>query len=223
MHTTPVATPPVNVPPAPVNTAPSPPPPPAVNRDSDSDGLTDAEEVLLGTDVQGNDTDGDEYPDQTELLNLYNPVGIAPQRLIDAGIVFAYEHSTDGWELYVPKQWSVVAVDQDQRELRIATTTPEEFMLLRMFENADQLPIATWIARRAAAIEDPCPCTPFTTKRGAAGVRSTKFSMIVWIADAPDRIVEVQYGTVEKSSRPVLRQYPTLFEMIVQSFQIAAR
>lgn len=43
--------------------------------DSDSDGLTDAEEELYGTDPENPDTDADGYPDGSEVLKGYNPLG----------------------------------------------------------------------------------------------------------------------------------------------------
>ncbi len=45
-------------------------------QDSDNDGLTDSEEVLLGTSTLTPDSDGDGYLDGAELLNLYDPASI---------------------------------------------------------------------------------------------------------------------------------------------------
>jgi len=59
---------PVEVPPAVLETAPVVPLPESV--DSDGDGLTDAEEALLGTDTTKIDTDGDNLNDGQE-VNLY--------------------------------------------------------------------------------------------------------------------------------------------------------
>ena len=53
-------------------------PPPVVdpNADSDSDGLTDIEELkIYGTDPKNPDTDGDGYSDGDEVKNGYNPLG----------------------------------------------------------------------------------------------------------------------------------------------------
>ena len=43
--------------------------------DSDSDGLTDTEELQWGTDKHNPDTDGDGYTDKQEVDGGYNPLG----------------------------------------------------------------------------------------------------------------------------------------------------
>jgi len=45
------------------------------NIDSDNDGLTDAQEKVLGTDPHNPDTDGDGYLDGAEVKSGYNPLG----------------------------------------------------------------------------------------------------------------------------------------------------
>ncbi len=46
-----------------------------VNRDSDGDGLTDAEEIRWNANPYSTDTDGDGYDDYTEVTNGYDPNG----------------------------------------------------------------------------------------------------------------------------------------------------
>ncbi|HTW96996.1 MAG TPA: thrombospondin type 3 repeat-containing protein, partial [Candidatus Methylomirabilis sp.] len=43
--------------------------------DSDNDGLSDAEEAKLGTNLNNPDTDGDGYLDGSEVINGFNPLG----------------------------------------------------------------------------------------------------------------------------------------------------
>lgn len=49
--------------------------------DTDGDGLSDADELRLGTDPNRSDTDGDGYPDGLELRNAYNPRDPRPVKL----------------------------------------------------------------------------------------------------------------------------------------------
>ena len=53
----------------------------AVNVDSDHDGLNDAWEIALGTDLLNPDTDGDGYPDGTEVMDGYDPSRAGAARL----------------------------------------------------------------------------------------------------------------------------------------------
>lgn len=222
---TPPAPRPVNVaPPAPVNippvniappTTPEPepePPPPAPDRDTDSDGLTDAEELLIGTDIGLADSDGDSYPDAQELVNLYNPAGVAPQRLLDAGLVYAYEHPTQGWSIYLPRQWSIAATGQEQRELLVNLGINTEEVLIR---SATASMLGTCEGTERAVVR---------TKRGAEGCRST--AMIPLEGEAFGTVAEFSLGegglTLHMEFRLAATvpssRYPHLFEMIVQSF-----
>jgi hypothetical protein len=54
---------------------PSPSLPPFAERDTDTDGLLDAEEAELGTDLTLFDTDGDGFSDKAELDAGYDPLG----------------------------------------------------------------------------------------------------------------------------------------------------
>jgi hypothetical protein len=206
----PVNVPPVNVPPVnepPVNLPPvNEPPPPAPDRDTDSDGLTDAEELLLGTDIALADSDRDGYADALELQNLYNPAGVAPQRLLDAGLVYEYEHPTQGWKIYLPRQWSIAATDQEQKELIVTTPASGESVVIR----TGLIPECT--AREGG----PDLGDEFTTKRGAIGLRTTagdeKTPMTCF------RLAADQYvGLEHRTSDPPYR-FPRLFEVVVQSF-----
>lgn len=47
-------------------------------KDSDQDGLTDAQELALGTDPQSVDTDGDGQADLEELQSVHSP--LVPQK-----------------------------------------------------------------------------------------------------------------------------------------------
>ena len=71
--------------------------------DSDGDGLTDLEEVVIGTKPTEKDSDGDGYADLAELKSLYNPAGQG--KLLVNDKLDVYSDSTYGYSLYYPKTW----------------------------------------------------------------------------------------------------------------------
>ncbi|MBU2509676.1 fibronectin type III domain-containing protein, partial [Patescibacteria group bacterium] len=60
---------------------------PPAGLDTDSDGLSDLEEVLYGTNSKSPDTDADGFLDGNEVFHLYNPAGTAPVKLLDSALV----------------------------------------------------------------------------------------------------------------------------------------
>jgi len=73
--------------------------------DSDSDGLTDLEEVVIGTKPTEVDSDGDSYNDLAELKGLYNPAGEG--KLLVNTKFEVYSDPTFGYTLYYPKAWTI--------------------------------------------------------------------------------------------------------------------
>jgi len=204
---------------APVNVAPTPPPPPtniappapepgpepepapAADKDTDADGLTDAEELLIGTDIGLADSDGDSYADALELANLYNPAGVAPQRILDAGLVYEYEHPTQGWKMYIPRAWSIAATDQEQQELVVTTQASGESFT---------------ITNRGAEIgASLCEgLADMQTKRGANGCRNPSAPIAV-IGLPLGNALSIEHHVATPSAR-----YPHIFDMMVQSFAV---
>jgi hypothetical protein len=75
----------------------------SIGADSDNDGLTDIEEILLGTSTSTPDTDADGYLDGSELINLYNPAGAG--KLTANSNISAYENKTFTYDLLYPSTW----------------------------------------------------------------------------------------------------------------------
>ncbi len=92
--TTPVKTPVVETPTAPVQ-----------SKDSDSDGLTDIEERMYGTDYRNPDSDGDTFLDGNEVFHRYDPNGLSPSTLLDTGAVKMFTDATLPFTVYYPTSW----------------------------------------------------------------------------------------------------------------------
>lgn len=73
--------------------------------DTDSDGLSDIEEVLLDSNPQAKDSDGDGYDDLAELVKLYNPAGSG--KIIVNPNIEKFTNSELNYAMYYPKSWIV--------------------------------------------------------------------------------------------------------------------
>lgn len=138
--------------------------------DSDNDGLTDEEEKLFGTDSQKPDTDEDGYPDNTELANLYNPMGFKPEKLIDSGLVKNYFNPTRQYSVYYPSKWVAQALDTNNDEIMFSSDTGE-FVEITLTDNPQSLPSKGWYLSQSpgARAED---LVSVKTKEGIEGVLS---------------------------------------------------
>jgi len=89
---------------------------PQVSIDTDSDGLTDVEEKLYGTDIHNSDTDGDTYLDGNEVFHVFDPLSIAPSSLMDTDFLLRVEGEFEGdsYSLYHPKSWKAKFSEVDE-------------------------------------------------------------------------------------------------------------
>jgi hypothetical protein len=130
-------------------TVPSlPPPPPEAPKlppaglDTESDGLTDLEEVLYGTDARTPDSDSDGFLDGNEVFHLYNPAGKAPGRLVDSALVKVYT-APIGWVMSVPTSWSLQLDAVDGSKATIDVKHGETFVV-SIEQNPEKKSILDW-------------------------------------------------------------------------------
>ena len=83
--------------------------------DTDSDGLTNVEELLYGTDFRDPDTDGDTFLDGNEVFHRYHPLGLAPSTLLDTGAVRVIESVELPFTIYYPTSWNPVSTPSAKR------------------------------------------------------------------------------------------------------------
>lgn len=181
--------------------------------DSDADGVTDVEEEMLGTNPTLPDTDGDTYPDQTELLHLYNPIGIAPQRLMDAKLVNTYINPDLNYLIYYPKDWIPGALDAAKREV-LFTASTGEYVEVRAVPFPAGQPFPEWFAQNLAG-EDLTKYVPFKNRFMVSGIMSPD-NTVALISDGANIYVVYYNG----GSRAEIN-YRTTFRMMVESFKPA--
>ena len=148
-----------------------PPPPespklPPAGLDSDSDGLTDVEEALFGTNVQLPDTDGDGFLDGNEVFHVYNPNGLAPATLLDAKLVKSVSGSI-GWTMLVPTPWTVTD-NVDGSVATFASGHGEKFKVT-IEDNAKKVPIVDWYIATHPQVT-ASQILQYRSKRGYLGI-----------------------------------------------------
>ncbi|MFZ2190226.1 MAG: hypothetical protein WA057_03725 [Candidatus Magasanikiibacteriota bacterium] len=116
--------------------------------DLDSDSLTDTEEELFDTDSGVWDTDNDGFYDGQEMVNLYNPKGTAPVKLIDSGLVQEYINPTWQYRVYYPIAWQQGEVDKGLKQTLFSAITGDFVeILVDSLEPGENF--NSWFARRA--------------------------------------------------------------------------
>ena len=108
--------------------------------DSDNDGLSDDEEAVLGTSASSSDSNGNSYPDLTEINNNYNPA--AAGRLEANSNLAKYSNSTIGYEILYPKNWPIQSLNNDAT---VTFTLPDGSLIqISVQDNPDQAGILSW-------------------------------------------------------------------------------
>jgi hypothetical protein len=232
----PVNVPPVNVPPTPVCgngtcetgessatcpvDCPLPPPPPQTQpvvlpmaADADADGLTDFEEGLYGTDYLKSDTDSDSYIDGLELLNLYNPAGIAPQKIEETELVKIYSNPTYNYTIFYPTSWLARALGETTSEEVMFTSATGELMEVIVEENRSNLPLLDWYLSEAPGTS-PAELGDVTTKSGLVGKKSAD-GLTAYFSSG-GKIYVLSYNVGIKTEL----NYKSTFEMMIKSFKL---
>ncbi len=99
---------------------------PAPGTDQDSDGLTNTEEILFGSDPRNPDTDGDTYLDGNEVYHLYNPRGGAQALLVDAGFAREFSAKEFSYTAIYPSRWTATTGDAPSQEMIFRVPTGEQ-------------------------------------------------------------------------------------------------
>jgi len=200
-----------------VSTPALPPPPPKqeplppAGLDTDSDGLTDLEEGIFGSDARNPDTDGDGFLDGNEVFNLYNPAGRAPAKLLGSGLVKEASGSI-GWSMFIPTAWTITMDKTDGAEATIATGHGEAFKLT-IERNDDGLAVLDWFLKNNPDA-DKTRIMQFKSKGGYDGIIGPDLltTYIPW----GNRIFVFHY---DMAKQPFIN-YRTVYSMMMNSLQL---
>lgn len=110
------------------------------SHDTDSDGLTDQEELLYGTIASNPDTDGDTFHDGQEVISRYNPNG--KNKLTDSGLVKTYQNATYRYSILYPPSWTAGPLNADK--LVLFTSMTGEFVQISVQANTGGISAREW-------------------------------------------------------------------------------
>lgn len=112
------------------------------SKDSDTDGLTDQEELLYGTNATNADTDSDGYKDGQEVLAHYDPTRGSGAKIADSGLVKTYTNTTYQYSALHPSSWVVGTMNADK--LVLFTSITGEFVQISVQDNVSGVSARQW-------------------------------------------------------------------------------
>lgn len=178
--------------------------------DTDSDGLTDVEEALYGTDHRNPDTDADTFLDGNEVFHRYDPLALSPSTLLDTGSVDIFLSPDTAFEVYYPASWEAAsAFDMGTgvlSEVQFRTSNTATISI----RSISALPFSTESAAdiKAAGFEEGL------TKEGYLSYEDQE-EMIFYV-DARGTLYVFEYDLADES----LIHFLQTFKMVVNSFKI---
>ena len=189
-----------------VNVVPQPTGPLPSSADIDSDGLTDVEEGLYGTDFALSDTDADSYSDGSEVLNGYDPA--APNlSLVASGRFTTYQ--SNQFSMAYPAEWRARELTADQQEVVFQSTTGE-FIEVLIVANPSQQSLQQWFA--AAYPEAVAPTA--VTIAGRQGLRTADRQTYFFISPDSTHVATLLYNTGQFAQT----NFSTTFVSMIRSF-----
>lgn len=187
---------------------------PLISTDSDSDGLTDIEESLIGSSASRPDSDGDGYMDGSEISNRYNPVltgGGEAERIYRASYMTTATSSfaSANVSLLIPRAWSV-SMAAAARQM-IITTDTGEIMKVVIRDNPQRLSAANWYLSQNPSVV-ASQLTPISIGALVGVVAPNDLAVYV---TPNDRSVLYSIEYVMDPNTPF--RYPSLFMLSVKS------
>jgi len=179
--------------------------------DADSDSLTDAEELIFGTDPQKWDGDGDGYYDGQEVANLYNPKGLAPVKIIDSGLVSEYVSPNWQYRLYYPSTWIVGAVDKEAKQV-LFTSASGDYLEVLVFQMQAGENFPTWFGRKALG-QNYTDLTNFTNRFKENSFKRQDGLVYYFVSN--NQVFVLLYHTVSTDNIP----YRNMIRMAAESFR----
>lgn len=175
--------------------------------DTDKDGLSDKEEVLLGLNSTVTDSDGDGFSDMAELGNMYNPAGAG--KLSDNVNLVAYKNATYKYSILRPKSWR----EQQVGDSIIFSSPDNSFVQIIAEPNDGNKDILAWY--NGQFLDSPASLSDVVVKNGWNGLYH-KDGQIFYLTDSDKKktVFTISYTPSEEGGD----DYYNIFKLIVSSF-----
>ncbi len=183
--------------------------------DSDNDSLSNAEELLFGTDNDNQDSDGDGYSDFSEIVNFYNPAGIG--KLTGNPGVRKYTNKTYGYNLLCPTRWESQKIS-DESSI-IFKSEDNQFIQVIVQPNTDNLSIDDWYLAQFSISEINHTRKQTINNNGQPiEVIKNEDGLVAYFTDPKNKhIYTINYS----SGTSNVLNYLNVFQLIVASFNLS--
>jgi hypothetical protein len=178
--------------------------------DADSDGLTDAEEAVLGTNPLKADSDEDTYGDLSELLNGYNPSGSG--KLSENKNLSVYRNGISGYSVLVPTAWSIKETGGGSSV--IFSSAGDSFFQITADQNISGDDILAWYGNLFP--EESISADSVISKNGWQGIYSADKKAIYLTDEEKIGIYSLSYSPDETEEDV----YGNIFQIFVSSFNL---
>lgn len=184
---------------------------PVAASDMDNDGLTDAEEVLFGTNANATDSDGDGYSDLTEIQSGYDPS--APGARLADSTHFRKQVLGETWVTLLPTAW-LVRMDEVFSNIYKIDTGALAFISVKFSAKPTEMIFADWLAANEPTIV-PASLNNFTAKSGYAAAQTSDHLTTFLTTDAS--VITLNYA----SNGAATLDFPLIYDFLMQNLNAA--
>lgn len=180
--------------------------------DADTDGLTNVEELLYGTDLKLPDTDNDGFLDGNEVYHRYNPKGIAPALILDSGLISVFDLPGYSYTIFYPTAWVVRAISGIDEQVVFTAVSGETIQIIISDKVEGQSIIDWFLTQDSQALADDL--LELETKESLRGALSP--DRLTAYLDAGPRVYIISYSTGTKATVDYLQT----FQMMLNSLKL---
>jgi hypothetical protein len=177
--------------------------------DTDKDGLTDAEELIIGTDPMLDDTDKDGYKDGQEVNNFYSPKESGSALLSSLATLKSYSNLTNGYRIIYPVIWTLTEPSVEQQ---VISSGAEEFVNILIETKRPDQTLENWYLEQAPNVRKVD--LKYYTTASKLSVLESPDGFTVYLSQG-DKVYILNYNIGLKDEA----NFPGIFGIIVNSFE----